>query len=61
MKQVTVITNVELGWDCVVAVVEGDELEAVTYLNCESCGDLGVDEYVDMGYMFHSTQLVNKQ
>ena len=50
--QVTVITNTELGWDCVVAVERG-YLEAVDFLDEDHPEDA---EYQDDSYVFtHET------
>ena len=36
--KVTVVTNSELGWDCVVIVTKGNKADAVKKLN-EECGE----------------------
>jgi len=49
-KQVTVITNVELGWDCVCEVCEGHlEKEDFQYEDC----DEEDWNYQDDTYIFH--------
>ncbi len=59
-KLITVITHKDLGWDCVVGVVEGDDLEATAYLNTDLGEDMSTKEYEEEGYFFHFKHLIEK-
>lgn len=55
---VTVVTNPELGWDCVVDVIKGDEQIAkeTIYQDYEDKDfkNVDLDDYFDaLGYVFH--------
>ena len=46
--EVTVITNPEMGWDCVVNVIEGNEEEAIAYMKEEGYEDTDVLVFSEM-------------